>query len=217
MRRAILAATLLAAATVPVAHAATPRAGSGSLNEAPLIEPGEYRDTILPGEQLFYAVRVQPGQRLALRARVEVDSVRFRDLAAVVAFRPLGPLRETVEPEGEAQARPGAPEIGWELPVPDPAATDPYRGPGVWYLAVHAQFGGGGTPPRAEIPFTFALERAGEAGSTPTTAPTPAPVPRPARDRIGEGPDPAAVGAIGMSGLIVGLAGGALLGRRRRR
>lgn len=213
MRRMLLVALAMTAAVPPPALSATPRAGSGSLNEAPLIEPGEYRDTILPGEQLFYAVRLEAGQRLALRARVDADDVRFRDLAVLVAFRPLGPLREPVEPDGEAQARPGALEIGWELPVPDAAATAPYRGPGVWYLAVHAQHGGGATPPKAEIPFTFALERAAEAGSTPP----PAPSRRPAPARAGDGADPAAVGAIGMSGLIVGLAGGALLGRRRRR
>ena len=29
--------------------------GGGSFNAAPLLEPGRYRDTLLPGEYLYYA------------------------------------------------------------------------------------------------------------------------------------------------------------------
>ena len=50
-------------------------------NTAPLIGPGEYRDTLLPGERLFYGVKLGAGQRLRisgqLRGRQNVIEVSF--------------------------------------------------------------------------------------------------------------------------------------------
>src|SRR3712207_6400534 len=50
-----------------------PVVGGGTPNAAPLLDPGAYRDTILSGETLFYAIRVDPGEQLRLRARVDAD------------------------------------------------------------------------------------------------------------------------------------------------
>lgn len=213
---AILLAALLLA---PAAPAAEPVTGSGSLNDAPVIEPGEYRDTILPGEQLFYGVRVEEGQRIALQARSSLTGARFRELVALLRFRALGPLREPVGFDAEADLRHLGEPVGFEAGPASEASSAPYLGPGTWYIAVHAFWGGGSEPPRAEIPFGFALERAGAEGSagtpTPTPTATPTPEPRPAAP-ADESVDPGAIGAVGMSGLIVGLVGGAAAGRRRR-
>ena len=42
----------------------TPVVGGGSFNAAPILEPGSYRDTILPDEYLYYGFRLEAGQRL---------------------------------------------------------------------------------------------------------------------------------------------------------
>jgi hypothetical protein len=212
-----LVAFAAALALAPATQAATPIAGSGSLNDAPAIEPGEYSDTILPGEQLFYAVRVEAGQRLAVRAATTVEPEPFRRLVALVRFRPLGPLREPVEPDGEDDVRGAGSGAAWEAGPAAEDSRDPYLGAGTWYLAVHALWGAAGAPPRAEIPFTFSLEVAGAAGSTPTPAATAtATAAPPVRASVDDAVDPAALGAVGMSGLLLGLLGGAVAGRRRR-
>ena len=36
----------------------TPVVGAGSFTTAPILEPGSYRDTVLPEEYLYYGVRV---------------------------------------------------------------------------------------------------------------------------------------------------------------
>ncbi len=214
----ILLVALLAA--VP-ARAATPVTGSGSLNEAPVIEPGVYSDTILPGEVLFYGVEVGEGERIALEARSSLTGSRFRQLVALLRFTALGPLREPAGLDAEADVHHLGEAAGFEAGPASETSGGPYEayvGPGTWYISVHAF---GSSEQKAEIPFEFALERAGEAGSTPTPTPTPtptatpAPTPAPA-DPAEESVDPAAIGAVGMSGLILGLIGGAAAGRRKR-
>ena len=44
--------------------------GGGSFSDAATLAPGTYADTILPGEQVFYRVRVEFGQQLAVTADV---------------------------------------------------------------------------------------------------------------------------------------------------
>jgi Ca-activated chloride channel family protein len=217
----VLAALAFVLAVAPAARAATPVTGSGSLNDAPVIAPGEYSDTILPGEQLYYGVRVEAGQRIALQARSSMPGERFRDLVSLLRFKAFGPLREPVSFEAEGDVRDTGNTAGFEAGPAEEGSSDPYLGPGTWYVGVHAFWGGRQAPPKAEIPFTFALEVAGAAGSTPTPTPTATPTPtpqatpappRPAEEKV----DPAAIGAVGMSGLLLGLLGGSLAGRRRR-
>lgn len=50
----------LATATTPV----TPVIGGGSFDDAPTVTPGTYTETLLPGEQVFYRVRLDFGQQL---------------------------------------------------------------------------------------------------------------------------------------------------------
>ena len=68
LRRSLLLGAAPAAAQDPGAR--TPAIGGGSFNAAPLLEPGLYRDTILPDEFLYYGVALQVGQRLHVRARI---------------------------------------------------------------------------------------------------------------------------------------------------
>ena len=209
---ALLAALALGPAP---AVAATPVSGAGSLNDAPVLGPGEYSDTILPGEQLYYGVQVGEGQRIAVQARSSMTGDRFRSLVALLRFKAFGPLREPVGFDAEADVREAGAPAGFEAGPAAEGSSDPYLGPGIWYVGVHAFYGGSDAPPKAEIPFTFVLERAGEEGGTPTPTPAATPMPEPPRPRVDDAVDPAAFGAAGMSGLLLGLLGGALLRGRR--
>lgn len=50
----------------------TPQAivGGGGFGDAPVLDPGTYEETILPGEQIFYRVRLDFGQRAAFTADI---------------------------------------------------------------------------------------------------------------------------------------------------
>ena len=61
-----------ASATQP-ALAAFEVSGAGSFNRAPVLEPGDYADTIQTTEDLFYAVTVRRGQRVTIGAVLRRD------------------------------------------------------------------------------------------------------------------------------------------------
>ena len=70
---ALVAALVLA--TPARAQDAVPAVGGGSFNAAPQLEPGvTYRDSLLLGEYLYYALPVEIGQRLHVQVRIpDVD------------------------------------------------------------------------------------------------------------------------------------------------
>ena len=57
-----------------------PVVGGGSFNAAPILEPGPYRDTLLPTEYLYYAFRLEPGQRLHVTANADMPIQDFQRL-----------------------------------------------------------------------------------------------------------------------------------------
>lgn len=67
--RIVLVVALVLALAAP-ASAQSPIAGGGSFNDAPVLAPGKYKDTLRGGEQLFYAVTLKPGQQLTAGATV---------------------------------------------------------------------------------------------------------------------------------------------------
>ncbi len=67
--RLVLVLALVLALAAP-ASAQSPIAGGGSFNDAPVLAPGKYKDTLRGGEQLFYAVTLKPGQQLTAGATV---------------------------------------------------------------------------------------------------------------------------------------------------
>ena len=67
--RLVVAIALVLALAAP-ASAQSPIAGGGSFNDAPVLAPGKYKDTLRGGEQLFYAVILKPGQQLTAGATV---------------------------------------------------------------------------------------------------------------------------------------------------
>lgn len=69
MRRALLATVALLAFASP-SSAQEAAHGAPAFGGAPVLAAGEYRDTIRPGETLFYAVDVAEGEAVSIRALV---------------------------------------------------------------------------------------------------------------------------------------------------
>lgn len=78
MKRALAVAALLLCAAP--AGAQEPVRGGASFRRAPVLEPGEHRDTIRPGETLYYGVDVAEGEVLVVRAILRSGD-RVRPLA----------------------------------------------------------------------------------------------------------------------------------------
>ena len=72
MRRALALTVLLLALPLPAtaAQRGVPVQGGGSFTDAPLLEQGNYSDTIRLTEELFYAVELAEGQSLKVTAQL---------------------------------------------------------------------------------------------------------------------------------------------------
>jgi Ca-activated chloride channel family protein len=230
---AIAAALLLAAPAA--AQDATPIVGGGSFTDAPIIEPGTYRDTVLPEEYLYYGVRVGAGQRLRVTLDAGLTSEEFSDLGvAYVNVNLHGPDRafffDSTGPRGTSGrgSEPSDVITDPALPVSETrdSVANSWVGPGVYFLAVYAVFVGSGELTKAEIPVTFtvALEGQAQTEATPTPSPTPSPSPSPAPTATAAAPaaeeqdsTPMAAAGAGVAGLLAGVVGGIVLRRQRRR
>ena len=80
----------LAAAGARASPAREPVVGGGSFNAAPLLEPGTYRDTVLNGEYLYYAIRARrPGSgRTCARGSSTSIAETYDDATACVLDQP---------------------------------------------------------------------------------------------------------------------------------
>ena len=232
----------LAAAAPAAAQDATPAVGGGSFNGAPLLEPGvTYRDSLLLGEYLYYALPVESGQRLHVRVRIpDTDEATWERGQDAFSINLHTPQRERVgTPVAEDVAGndndgpPGVTDanadelLRWEFygPRAEPfqAAADDltdYAGPGTWYVSLHSVRANDRTTV-AELPVELTLDVDGEAvPDEPDPTPTPTATPRPAATPAADGddgdggPSPLAVLALGAAGLAVGLVAGRALGAR---
>jgi hypothetical protein len=239
MSRAAVAAALalvFSGATPAAAQQAEPVVGGGSFNAAPVLEPGTFRDTVLSGEYLYYAVPLEAGQRLHVRARItDTDAETWDRATAAFAINLHTPQREPVStPVDEDVAGNGNTDPGgitdanidellrWDFygPRAEPFAAasrgSSYEGPGTWYVSLHPVSVG----PRAkvELPVELSLDVDGEpAAEEPDPTPEPTAAPRaeePAEADGDGGPAPLAVLGAGVLGLAVGLVAGTALGRR---
>ena len=76
----VAAVVALLVASPAMAQDAAPVVGAGSFTSAPILEPGTYRDTVLPEEYLYYGVRVGAGQRLRVTLEAGLDPRELADL-----------------------------------------------------------------------------------------------------------------------------------------
>jgi hypothetical protein len=202
--------------------------GGGSFANAPLLESGRYRDTILPGERLFYGVRLEPGQRLRVRAKLDVDPGEVdTDTAAGFSIGLQTPLREVItDTDEDISGNSTVGSVEDEYNVIFPAAVAPsaavggsggYRGPGIWYPSLYLS-SVQRKPAKAEFPVEFEFEVIGEPQKDASPEPTPGKEATPAPEKTadeGDGTSAAAVAGIGVFGLLVGLVGGGFAARRR--
>ena len=142
MRRCALAILLVLAVTASSASAQSPIAGGGSFNDAPVLAPGRYKDTLRGGEQLFYAVSLKPGQKLTagLTMSGRTDASYFVKLVI------YSPLREKDVFDGEQTESYGGQDRSTSLRVEgqrvgedDGGVNDRiYSEPGTYYVSVAA-------------------------------------------------------------------------------
>ncbi len=231
MRLALAVAFLLALPGAAFAQDDyTPIVGAGSFNAAPILEPGRYRDTVLPEEYLYYAVRVQPGQSLHVTANSELDEDAWQDLTvAFVKVNVAAPDRKEIDSDIDGDqsftSAGGDPADFTTQPATTVAGEDEtevaWTGPGVYFLSFYPAYVGDGDPPKAEIPFHFEIALEGtaqtEPSATPVATPTPKPkataTPTPASDD-GGGTSPAMAAGFGVVGLALGALAGFALRRR---
>jgi hypothetical protein len=206
----------------------TPIVGSGSFNAAPILQPGRYRDTVLPEEYLYYAVEVKPGQSLHVTASSELDSEAWSDLnVAFVTVNVAAPDRKQINSgiDGDQSftSADDNPADFTTAPATTVAGEDKtevaWTGPGVYFLSFYPAFVGSGDPPKAEIPFHFEIALEGEAQPEPSATPIATPTPKatatpaPSED-AGGGTSPAVAAGFGVAGLLAGAAIGLLVRRR---
>jgi hypothetical protein len=237
LRRAALAACCIALGLTPAAGAQeaasdrTPLVGGGSFLTAPLIETGEYADTLLPAERLYYGVKLEPGQRLRVGAELDVAADKYGDYASGFSLGVQTPLREVdvLNAVDEDVAGNGSvtsvldERLEYITPpvLSRSAAFDEvgvYRGPGTWYVSMFLTTSAD-RPRRIEFPVRLDVEVMGEPQPETEPEPTPASTPEPtpeegSDDGDGGGTSLGAILGLGVLGLVVGLVGGAALGRR---
>ena len=229
MMRLVLAVVVALVAAAPaMAQEATPVVGAGSFTSAPILEPGTYRDTVLPEEYLYYGVRVAAGQRLRVTLDAGLDPRELADLGlAFVQVNLHGPDRAMLFGLSgrESTAGSGAEPVDIATNPADTieeartSTSSGWEGPGVYFIAVYAVFVGSGELTKAEIPITFTVALEGQAQSEPT--PTPSPTLTPRATAAPPEPDaqdstPMAAAGAGVAGLLAGVVGGIALRRRRR-
>jgi hypothetical protein len=208
-----------------------PVVGSGSFNAAPMLQPGRYRDTVLPEEYLYYAVRVQPGQSIHVEANSELDADEFSGLnVSFVAVNVESPDRDQISGGIDGRQLFSSSEDDPADFTTPPATTVAdedseggsinWDGPGVYFLSFYAAYTGSAKePPKAEIPFHFELSLEGTPRSEPAATPVATPKPKatatpaPADDG-GGGASPALAAGFGVGGLLVGVFAGLALRRR---
>jgi hypothetical protein len=231
---AVLALAVLALALPAAAPAQdgayTPIVGAGSFNAAPMLEPGRYRDTVLPEEYLYYAVRVQPGQSLHVTANSELDSDAWSALnVAFVTVNVAAPDRKEIASDIDGdQNFTSADEDPADFTT-EPATTVAgedssevaWTGPGVYFISFYPAFVGSGEPPKAEIPFHFEVALEGDAEPEPAATPVATAKPKATATPVaddddgGGGASPALAAGFGVGGLLVGAVAGLALVRRR--
>jgi Ca-activated chloride channel homolog len=208
-----------------------PAVGGGSYNDAPLLDPGSYRDTIRPGERVFYAFDVKAGQRLHVRAVIPGDGGRIpgADIFALGIETPLREVElataaEDLTGHGTFVTTTDTPIEYRTAPAPtfaesdDPVRFQEYRGPGTYFVSLDLQTSNPDPLPiEHEVELDVSVEGTSQPEPTPTRTPAPTATPAAADEERGGG---SAIGLVlaALAGLLVGvaLAAASRVGRHRR-
>jgi hypothetical protein len=219
MRRALLGVLAALALAAAPAGAQTPIAGGGSFNDAPVLGPGRYTDTLRGGEQLFYAVTLKPGQMLSAGATVKGRT----QSSYAMTLQIYNPVREDDNFDGEQTASYGPSDRSASLRVEGKrvgetnagASNDVYAEPGTYYVSLAANDRGSNLEAE-QFDSSIDLQVTGEVipEATPTATAEPAKTAEPAGGTAGLGDGGG--GELGMA-IVLGLALGGLIGFGLRR
>ncbi|CAN5657753.1 hypothetical protein BH20ACT23_BH20ACT23_15330 [soil metagenome] len=146
MRRALLLVVLLLAVPQPAtaAQQGAPVQGGGSFTDAPLLEQGNYSDTIRLTEELFYAVELAEGQGLKVTAQLLGDRNGPSDAAVLGQLQVYSSLRDRWPPN-ELEAFDGVSNSAkWSIETPevggdgDGSSSDAefFAQPGTYYFSL---------------------------------------------------------------------------------
>jgi Ca-activated chloride channel family protein len=234
VRRFLLVALVLAMLPAAAAQAQgtdrKPAVGGGSYNDAPLLAPGSYRDTIQPGERVFYAFDVKAGQRLHVRAVLPGDGglIPGADVFALGIETPLREVAlsaaaEDVSGNGTFVTKTDTPMEYRTAPAPTFAASDDsvrfdeYRGPGTYFVSLDLQTSNAEPLPiENEVELDVSLEGTPQPEPTPERTPAPTATPGSAAEERG-GSWAGGLVIAGLAGLLAGLALAAVRRLPRRR
>ncbi len=222
MRRALLVALAVLALSAAPAGAQTPIAGGGSFNDAPVLSPGRYTDTLRGGEQLFYAITLKPGQMLTAGA-----TVKGRALSSfAMTLQIYNPVRKEDNVDGEQTGSYGPSDHSTSLRVEGKrvgetnsgSSNDVYAEPGTYYVSLAANDRGSNLEAE-QFDSSIDLQVTGQVIPEATPTATAAPAKTAAPDTtggLGGGGGDAGGGELGMA-IVLGLALGGLVGFGVRR
>lgn len=226
---AVLAALLAPAVADAQQGDRRPAVGGGSFNDAPLLKPGRYRDSLRPGEETYYAFDVKAGQRMRIAAEIPGDGEHLprADWFAVGTASPMhdGGLDtdEDLSGHGGLVFNTNRRIDLLTKPVDTAAAADQgssfggYSGPGAWFVKLTLR-STANTPDPIEVPVEFDVAVEGTPAPEPRPSATPAPTRAPAPQKPAERGGTWAAGLLitALAGLLAGLAIAALARRRSR-
>jgi hypothetical protein len=221
MRRLVLALLVLLVAA-PSAAAQSPIAGGGSFNDAPVLAPGRYKDTLRGGEQLFYAVALKPGQKLTAGLTVSGRT----DTSYTMKLVLYSPLREKDVFDGEQNEPFGQTDHSVSMRVEGKVVGEEnsgsseriYAEPGTYYISVAADLAGSNAE-ADQFESVLDLQVTGQPIATPSATETPEPAATAeagGTGGLGGGSDDGGSGELGMA-IVLGLALGGLVGFGVRR
>jgi hypothetical protein len=223
MRRMLLGALAGLALAASPAGAQTPIAGGGSFNDAPVLGPGRYTDTLRGGEQLFYAVTLKPGQILTAGATVKGRT----QSSYAMTLQIYNPVRKDDSFDGEQTASYGPSDRSASLRVEGKrvgetdggSSNDVYAEPGTYYVSLAANDRGSNLEAE-QFDSSIDLQVTGEVipEATPTATAARAKTAQPAGGTagLGGGDGDGGGGELGMA-IVLGLALGGLVGFGVRR
>ena len=223
MRRALAAALAGLVLTAAPAGAQTPIAGGGSFNDAPVLAPGRYADTLRGGEQLFYAVTLKPGQTLTAGATVTGRTNSSYSMTLQI----YNPVREEAIGDGEQSAAYGPTDRSASLRVEGAGVGEPngavtsnvFAEPGTYYVSLAANDRGRNLEAE-QFDSTIDLQVTGtvipQATPTATAAPASTAAPADQAGGLDGGGGTGGGGELGMA-IVLGLSLGGLVGFGVRR
>jgi len=211
MRRVLLA-LVLALAWAPPAQAQSSVEGGGSFNDAPVVKPGRYKDTLRGTETLFYGIELKRGQKLTATATVNGHT----DTTYGIQLQIYSPAREADPFDGEASETLISSDDSIALSVSGQTvgetgttSDDYYQVAGTYYVSLAANSSDTRfNPPQFDTQLQFEVTGVAQPEPTATPAPAqdePAPPVTPTASVRGEH------GELGMA-IVLALSLGALLG-----